>query len=69
MPKGNPAKRALEIHKMFQDGPVTCRMIADRFGIKRKSAQGWIDNFSLFLPIVEEHGGYHNREKIYRLMK
>ena len=70
MPKGNIVERTLIILEMFNAGPVSAGMIARRLGIKRKSANGWIDNFSLVLPIRESKiGGCNNREIFYELVK
>ena len=72
MARGDTIKRAFEIIKMFQAGPVTCRMISDRFKIHRHCSQKWIDNASLFMPIIEDGLDYSNGGKpgiVYRLLK
>ena len=51
--RGDTIKRTYLIIKMIEAGPVTCRMIADRFGFHRHCAQRYIDQLSCFLPIVE----------------
>ena len=51
--KGEVIERALTIIQMFAAGPVTCRMIQDRFDISRPAAHRWITQASRFLPIIE----------------
>ena len=51
--RGETIERAFAIIKMFESGPVTCRMISDRLGIHRHCAQRWIDQMSRFYPVIE----------------
>ena len=51
--KRDTIKRTYEIIKMLESGPVTCRMIADRFNIHRHCAQRYSDQLSWCLPIRE----------------
>jgi len=51
--RGDTIQRAFMIIKMFESGPVTCRMIADRLEIHRHCAQRWIDQMSRFYPVIE----------------
>ena len=48
-----PIKRTYKIIRMLESGPVTCRMISDKFSIHRHCAQRYIDQLSCCMPIVE----------------
>ena len=72
MSKGDQIKRAFEIILMFQSGPVTARKVMDKFEISRNAAVQWIDQASIYLPIIENGfdestGGRPSR--IYEMMK
>jgi predicted DNA-binding transcriptional regulator YafY len=74
--RGDNVERAFRIVQMFQSGPVTARMIADRFHIHRSCANRWIDQISrhgsiINLPIFEsglDYSGGGRPGMVYELM-
>jgi len=47
-------RRAIRLVQMFQtQREVTVRHIMDEFGIKKQSAQAWLDCMSLIYPVYE----------------
>jgi len=73
MPRGNTIERSIKLYQMLLSGPVTVRMIRDKFGIGRKSAVRMIDNISVCLPVAEigmqEYDGPGAPRKLYGIME
>jgi hypothetical protein len=70
--KGEVMGRAIQIIHMFQKGPVTSRMIRDRFGISRNGANRWIMQACRYMPVVEtgvDGSGFGRPCNKYELMR
>ena len=66
--------RAIKLYMMFQAGErLTCKDVENALGIRRQSAQNYIDTMCSFLPIYETDDKRQNDNGppsiVYRIMK
>ena len=69
--RGATIKRAFQIIRMFESGPVTAKMISKKLGIHRHCAARWINEMSRFYPVVEcglDYSGGGRPGVVYEIM-
>ena len=70
--RGETIERAFLVIKMFNEGPVTSRMLREKLGISKQSANRWIMQATRFLPVVVtglDNNGLGRPAIVYELLK